>query len=90
MHNLFGTSLMLTQPIYMGGAITAANRMAQLGEDLAANDVEARRQNVLYSVDNAYWLVVSLHNKKQTAQDYLGLAQKLDDDVCKHHPAVKE
>ena len=57
--------------------------MAQLGEDLAANDVEARRQNVLYSVDNAYWLVVSLHNKKQTAQDYLGLAQKLDDDVAK-------
>lgn len=81
--NVYAGSIMVTQPIYMGGAITAANRMAQLGEDLAANDVEARRQNVLYSVDNAYWLVVSLHNKKQTAQDYLGLAQKLDDDVAK-------
>lgn len=81
--NIYAGSIMVTQPIYMGGAITAANRMAQIGEDLAANDVETRRQNVLYSVDNAYWLVVSLHNKKRTAEDYLSLAKKLDDDVAK-------
>lgn len=67
----------------MGGAITAANRMAQIGEDMAANDIEARRQNVLYTVDNAYWLVVSLHNKKRTAEKYLSLTKKLDDDVSK-------
>lgn len=81
--NVYAGSIVVTQPIYMGGAITAANRMAQIGEDLAANDVEARRQNVLYSVDNAYWLVVSLHNKKRTSEDYLSLAKKLDDDVAK-------
>lgn len=74
---------MVTQPVYMGGAITAANRMAQIGEDMAANDIEARRQNVLYTVDNAYWLVVSLHNKKRTAEKYLSLTKKLDDDVSK-------
>lgn len=81
--NVYAGSIVVTQPIYMGGAITAANRMAQLGEDLAANDIEARRQNVLYSVDNAYWLVVSLHNKKRTAEEYLSLSKKLDDDVSK-------
>ena len=81
--NVYLGSIMVTQPIYMGGAITAANRMAQIGEDMAANDIEARRQNVLYTVDNAYWLVVSLHNKKRTAEEYLSLTKKLDDDVSK-------
>lgn len=81
--NVYSGSIMVTQPIYMGGAITAANRMAQIGEDMAANDIEARRQNVLYTVDNAYWLVVSLHNKKRTAEEYLSLTKKLDDDVSK-------
>lgn len=81
--NVYSGSIMVTQPIYMGGAITAANRMAQIGEDMAANDMEARRQNVLYTVDNAYWLVVSLHNKKKTAEEYLSLTKKLDDDVSK-------
>ncbi len=81
--NVYAGSVMVTQPIYMGGAITAANKMAQISEDLAANDVEARRQNVLYTVDNAYWLVISLRNKQHTAEKYLSLTQKLDDDVSK-------
>lgn len=81
--NVYTGSIVVTQPIYMGGAITAANRMAQIGEDLAANDVEARRQNVLYTVDNAYWLVVSLRNKQKTAKEFLSLVKKLDDDVAK-------
>lgn len=81
--NVYAGNITVTQPIYMGGAITAANRMAAISEDLARNDIEARRQNVLYSVDNAYWLVISLRNKQQTAEDYLSLTKKLDDDLAK-------
>lgn len=81
--NVYAGSIMVTQPVYMGGAIKAANKIAEIGEDLAANDVEARRQNVLYTVDNAYWLVVSLRNKQRTAEDYLSLAKQLDSDVGK-------
>ena len=32
--NMFGAAIMLRQPIYMGGAITAANRMADINEQL--------------------------------------------------------
>lgn len=81
--NVYAGSVMVTQPLYMGGAITAANKIAEIGEQMAANDVEARRQNVIYSVDNAYWLVVSLRNKQRTTEDYLSLVKKLDDDVSK-------
>jgi Outer membrane efflux protein. len=35
--NMFGASVMVTQPIYMGGAITAANRLADLQKELSAN-----------------------------------------------------
>jgi hypothetical protein len=28
--NMFGAAIMVQQPLYMGGAITAANRMADL------------------------------------------------------------
>ena len=37
--NMFAGSIMLTQPLYMGGAITAANKMADIGERLAASSM---------------------------------------------------
>ena len=43
--NMFGASVMLTQPLYMGGSITAANKMAEIGERLAENDLAGRRQS---------------------------------------------
>ena len=81
--NFFSASVMLTQPIYMGGSITAANRIADISEELAANDAGNRRQNVVYDVDNAYWTVVSLRHKQQLATSYLDLVKKLDNDVNK-------
>lgn len=74
---------MLRQPIYMGGAITALNNIALINEQLAANDADAKMQATLYSIDQAYWLVVSLKQKKALAESYLGLVKKLDDDVNK-------
>ena len=80
-------SIMVTQPIYMGGAITTANEMACIGEEMAANNVENIEQNTLYSIDNAYWLAVSLKNKQRLANDYLELVKKLSDDV---HKLIRE
>ena len=39
-HHMFMASAMLTQPIYMGGAITAANKMADIGEQMTATGIE--------------------------------------------------
>ena len=74
---------MLTQPVFMGGAIIAMNKMADLGEKMAANSTEAKRQLTLYQIDQAYWQVVSLKHKQRLAQSYLDVVKKLDGDVQK-------
>lgn len=74
-------SVVVNQPVFMGGAITAANRMADISEKMASVNIDASEQNVLYDIDQAYWLVVSLKQKQRLADSYLKLVQKLDEDV---------
>ena len=81
--NLWAGAILLTQPVFMGGAIVAMNKLADAGEELAANSVEAKRQATLYHIDQAYWQVVSLRHKQKLAQGYLDLVKKLDGDVQK-------
>lgn len=81
--NTFGAALMLTQPIYTGGRITAANKMSEIGIDLAEEALDDRRQNTIWETDNAYWTVVSLKNKEKLAESYLELVKKLYEDVQK-------
>ena len=82
-HNIFAGSVILRQPIYMGGAIIAANKMADITEEMAANDYEGKVQSTLYQIDETYWLVVSLKQKKALAESFRDLVQTLDDDVHK-------
>lgn len=85
--NIWAGSVMLRQPIYMGGAIIAANKMADIGEQIAANDLDMQTQGTLYSIDRAYWTVVSLRQKQKLAASYRDLVKKLDVDV---HKMIKE
>ena len=80
---MYAISVMVTQPIYMGGAITAANKMARIGEELAQNNIEMSTQKTLHDIDQAYWTVVSVKHKKRLAESYLEVVKKLDDDVKK-------
>lgn len=81
--NLWAGAIMVTQPVFMGGAIIAMNKMADAGEQMAANSAEAKRQSTIYEIDQAYWQVVSLRHKQKLAQGYLDLVKKLDGDVQK-------
>ena len=81
--NMFAGSVMLTQPVFMGGAIVALNKMADINEDLASNRSETQRQKILYTIDQTYWQVVSLKHKLKLAEGYLDLVKKLDGDVKK-------
>lgn len=81
--NIFAGSVMLTQPVFMGGSIIAMNKMADINEKLAENSLDARRQATLYRLDQAYWQVVSLYHKQRLAQSYLDLVKKFDSDVYK-------
>lgn len=81
--NVYAGGIVVNQPIYMGGAIKAANDMAAIGEQVAQNNISLKRQLVLYGVDNAYWLAISLKKKEALATRYRDLAQKLNEDVKK-------
>ena len=82
-HHMFTASAMVAQPVFMGGAITAANNMADIAERLADTRIDAKRNDVLYDIDNAYWTVVSLRHKQKLAEAYLELVRKLDHDIDK-------
>ena len=81
--NVFAVSVMVRQPIYMGGAITAANKMADIAENMMAVSAESTLQNTLYNIDQAYWQVVSVRQKERLANSFLEVVKKLDGDVEK-------
>ncbi len=81
--NFWTGSVMVRQPVYMGGAIIAVNKMADIGEQMAANNEDLVAQSTLYSIDQTYWTTVSLRQKKKLAYSYRDLVKKLDDDVNK-------
>jgi len=82
-HNIWSGAVMVRQPIFMGGAIITANKMADIAEEMAATNYEGKVQSTIYDIDKLYWLVVSLKQKKKLAESFRDLIQKLDDDVQK-------
>ena len=81
--NMFGGAVTVTQPVFMGGALVAANKIADINEKMAANTLEMKRQNTLYNRDQVYWQVVSLRHKQTLAESYVELVKKLKGDVQK-------
>ena len=81
--NLFAGTVMLVQPVFMGGSLIALNKMADINEEMQQHSAEARRQSTIYTTDKAYWQVVSLKHKQRLAESYLDLIRKLSADVHK-------
>lgn len=81
--NMTGAAVMLTQPLYMGGKIRAYDRITRLAEQAAGEQHSMEEQDLLVSVDEAYWRIVSLESKKQLAEGFLKAVKKLDADVDK-------
>lgn len=74
-------SAMVTQPLYMGGKISAYHKITKYQEELARNGYDLEQQNVIVAVDETYWKIIQLTSKRKLAQSYLELVQKLDSDV---------
>ena len=81
--NIFAGSVLVTQPVFMGGAIVAMNKVADINEEMMQNSADVRRQAVVYATDQAYWQVVSLKHKQRLAESFLEVVKKLDSDVQK-------
>ena len=82
MQNIFAGAVTLQQPVFMGGKIIAANKIAKLAEELSQTQYDQQYQQVIVDVDQAYWQIVSIANKKKLADAYADLLHKMEHDVA--------
>ncbi|MDE7180235.1 MAG: TolC family protein [Muribaculaceae bacterium] len=79
--SIFAGAVTLTQPIYMGGEIKALNDIAKYSEQALEAGRESASQDVVFEVDQNYWLVVSLVAKQKLAQSFVNLIDTLHYNV---------
>ena len=76
-HNVVAGAFTLTQPVYMGGTIKALNEITKYAEKAAIAARNSVVQDVIFGVDQAYWMVVSLKEKQKLAESFVTLVDTL-------------
>lgn len=71
----------ITQPIYVGGRLIHLYKIAKATETITSIENDAKRDETIYKVDEAYWRVVSVAKKKELAEQYYALLCQLEKDV---------
>lgn len=71
----------LTLPLYAGGQITAANKLAGIGKTVSEEQLRKARMQVIADVDNAYYTLISVQSKVRMLEAYAEQMQGLYDQV---------
>lgn len=71
----------LTQPIYLGGKLSALYKTSRYLNHLSGIEYDKKREETLIAVDEAYWQVVSVKHKKELAEQYAALLDTLNRNV---------
>ncbi len=79
--NVYIGAVNLIQPVFMGGKIIAYNRIAKLSKELALSQQETNRQEIILNVDETYWQIISLINKRKVIEGLIVLLSKTESDV---------
>lgn len=69
------------QPIYMGGQIVNGNKLAKVGVEAADLQNLLVREKLTTQVEENYWLIVSLMEKRKTLQQAMVFLDTLHHDV---------
>ena len=77
MENIYVGVISVQQPVFVGGKIIASNKMAKYAEQLARLEYDGNYDEVLVTVDQAYWQVVSVAAKKKLAESYSTLLHNM-------------
>ena len=75
--NIFLGSLSLTQPLYMGGKITTAYRMATRGAEMASENIRLTESQVILNTDEAYMQAIRARQLTDVARSYKQLLDEL-------------
>lgn len=71
----------VTQPIYMGGRIVSAYRMAKIGRDMSYLNQVLTNNEVVYQTDIAYWNLLKVQELLLAANKYEEVVDRLMVDV---------
>jgi outer membrane protein TolC len=77
MQGAYVAGLKIEQPIYTGGKINAGNKMANIGVEMARENIRIKRMNAISEVDEAFWLYVSVQSKVRLAESSLEMYKSL-------------
>ncbi|PWD98137.1 transporter [Marinilabilia rubra] len=69
--------IQLEQPVYMGGKIRTANKMAETGIAAADINMELKKSEIIAESDQGYFQYISVKAKKKAAEDYKVLLDSL-------------
>lgn len=67
------------QPLYWGGQIVTANKLAKLGIDAAQLKEEVSERDVLQEVTDTYWMLTGLMEKRETVTKVTELLDSISD-----------
>ncbi len=73
--------LTLTQPLYQGGKIRAANKLARISEGASQEKLRKTKADLIYEVDNTYYTLVGINAKVKMLEAYLRQMEQLKEDV---------
>lgn len=71
MRGVYMAGISLTQPIYTGGKIITGNKLARIGQQVAADQLEATRMDVTAEAETSYWMYVAVLAKIDMIQAYM-------------------
>ena len=80
---MFIAGVSLQQPIYMGGKIKNATRIASMGVEMAQQNELLSKANVIKQTDEAYALVIKAKEMQKVAKRYNDVLVELLDNVSK-------
>ncbi len=83
--NLYVINGGFTQPVYMGGKIREANKIAEYTKEMADHNLSLKQDELIYAVDEAYWRIVSLREKEILAERYKKMLTRLVSDLENIH-----
>jgi outer membrane protein TolC len=69
------------QPVYMGGRVRYGNSLATKGVEIKQHQLELTKQEVLVTIEEQYWTIVSLKERMKTIDSYYDLLENLLGDI---------
>lgn len=85
-------SVMAVQPVFAGGRIVNGNRLAELGVEVARENVAIARRDAVAQAEEKYWRILQLREKLRTLTAYealLGQLQRQADDAVRSGLATR-